>query len=1158
MSNSAYFNRRGCVFGFKTKTLRITRVLFFLFFICCMTASAKSISQTVTISGKDLPLKTIFSVIKKQTGYVVFGNSEMLSASKPVTLSVKDMPLEQFLKVIFRDQPFSYLIEGKTISIVKKQTEKAVNAGEQKPVALETSPPKKISGVVVGSNGTPLVSASVSVKNAQLGTTTDGTGNFSLEVPEGASVLVISYIGYETIEMPISKAGNMKVILKQANQQTQEVVVVGYGSQRKKMLTTAVSSVTAKQVNELPVTTPGAALAGQAPGVSVQLTNGSPGQPAVIRVRGMGSIQAGNAPLYVVDGYPLDNPDAFNMINAQDIESIQVLKDAAAAAIYGSRGGNGVVIVSTKRGQKGPAKFAVTSYVGSQKLVKKVAVLNTPQFLDYEKDYYINKGLAVPDVIANPPANLPNTDWQDEIYRQAAQSNLQLSINGGSDAVKYSLTGGYLSQDGIVDLTKYRRFSMRFTMDAQVSKKLKVGTSVAPSYAITDNKSTQGIINGGTPEAGGGIAAGGVINTGVAMPSLYPVKYANGDYAQPAIDPLYNSSLGTISPNLTNPVASLHLYEDRAETPLFLGSAYLEYNIIGALKFKSTFGFQYGSSSRNVYTPSTLGRPGFVTASISNPNLAAIGAQRVVGVNYNWVSENYFSYDKSFGDHTISAVAGYSAQQNKATLETENGQAGTFFNNDIHNVANAGQIFATTGYNENTLVSLYGRVNYSYQDKYLLSAAIRQDGSSRFGTNNKYAVFPAVSAAWRIGQEKFMKELDAVSELKIRASYGLTGNNNIGNYTWQSYQTQNNYAFGEGNGNRVFGYMPGGISNPDLTWETNRQTDLGLELGLFKDRIYFVAEAYKRTTDNLLLARNIPAIVGFATSVTENVGKIENKGLELSLTSKNMVGAFKWSTNANISFNKNKVINLVNANFIAFSPGGLANSVRLAPGQPLGAFYGYQQIGVYKDQKDIDNSPVWAAGGIKPGDIKYADINKDGKVDANDITYLGNPQPKFIYGLTNSFEYKNFDLNILIRGSQGNMIMNANDRLPFYFNGAVNPRTNVLDRWRSDAQPGNGWEPRVGGVAQNVFSTRFLHDASFLQITNITLGYNLPQQIVSKAHIDGLRFYAAVQNLYTFTKYTGYNPEASIFNDGGSTQMAVDQGSYPVPRTILLGLNIHF
>jgi len=1132
--------------------LRVMKLILLLMTTLMMQVSASSFAQRITLKENNTNLKNVFAQIRKQTGYIVLYESNLLSNASKVNVNFVKTPLEEVLTSILKDQNLAFEIKQNSIILHKKNP-----STEQ----LKISNPVQqndIKGKVVDQNGKPIPGVNIIIKGTSKGVSTDENGNFSIALAAGENEITISSIGFESQTIVVNNQTNFNIVLKESLDRMNEVIVVGYGSQQKKTLTTSVSTV--RQIKDLPVTSPGAALAGQVSGVSVQSTNGSPGQPPVIRVRGIGSIQAGNGPLYVVDGYPLENATAFNLISPQDILDIQILKDAAAAAIYGSRGGNGVVIVTTKRGEKGPAKISFNSYVGVQQVAKKVGVLNTAQFFDYLKDVFVNQGKPVPNIVANPPANTPNTDWQNEIFHNALQHSYQLGVTGGSDAVRYSVSGGYLSQEGIVDLTKYTRFNLRMSLDAQLTEKLKVGATITPSYTINDNKSTQGIINGGNPEGGGGIAAGGVVNTATSFPSFYPVRYANGDYAQPMVDPIFNpTTIPGLSPNFTNPIASLNLYEDREKTPLFLGSVYAEYNLLKDLKFKTTFGFQTSNSARNVYVPATLGRPALLTASLSKPDLLAVAAQRIVGLTYNWVSENFFSYDKTFGqDHALSAIVGYSAQQNTATQEVLNGQGGTYSNDQVHYVSNAGQIFANTAYNENTLVSVYGRVNYGYMSKYLLSATIRRDGSSRFGTNKKYASFPSISAAWRVSEEKFMKELPAISELKIRASYGLSGNNNIPNYQWQSYQTQVNYIFGAGNGSRNFGYIPSGVTNKDLTWETNSSTDIGLDVGLFHDRVTFTGDYYKRITSDLLYGRGVPALVGFANTVVENIGKVENKGLELAVTGKILTGGLKWTSNANITFNKNKVLQLANANYINISAGALTNSVRLAPGMPFGAFYGYKHIGVYKDQADINSSPVYAAAVVKPGDIKYADMNGDHKITLDDYTYLGSPQPEFTYGFVNTFEFNNFDLNIIMRGSKGNMILNANDRNPMRFNGAVNPRTNVLDRWRSEQEPGNGMEPRVGGVGQGDFSNRFLHDASFLQISNVTLGYNIPASVF-KSHIKGLRIYGAVQNLATFSKYkAGFNPEADISNEGASTTIGVDWGSYPIARTFLFGLNLNF
>ncbi|WP_276504729.1 SusC/RagA family TonB-linked outer membrane protein [Terrimonas pollutisoli] len=1009
---------------------------------------------------------------------------------------------------------------------------------------------RSIIGVVTGENNSPLKDVSVVLKGSGKGTATDEQGQYSIVVDTDNVILVFSFTGYNASEIEVGPGRTRAdVSLTQLSKTLQDVVVVGYGNLKKKMLTTAVASVSSKQVRDLPVLSPGAALAGQVSGVSVQSTNGSPGQAPVIRVRGTGSINAGNSPLYVVDGYPLPDNAVFNLINPQDIESMEVLKDAASCAIYGSRGGNGVVMVTTKKGSSGKTKFAFNAYAGTQQALKKVSVLNTPQLIEYMKEVYTNKGQAVPASFVNPPADLPNTDWQDVILRNALQHSYQLSASGGSDAVKYAVSGGYLSQDGIVKGTGYQRYNLRANLDAQLTKRIKLGVSLMPSFIVNTNKDTRG--DGAEGTSGGTGALGGfygILANAAMMPPLFPVKYANGNYAQPAIDPL---NFG-LSPNFTNPMAIIDLYEDKTKTTVFLGNTYLEAKIMEGLKFKTTFGFMNSNSSRNVFTPSTYGGSGSTTASFTNPSLSAIRAQRQVGMNYNWLSENYLAYDKTMGDHDISAVAGYSAQQNVSTMETVNSVTGSFLTDAVHTVAGAGQTTVISSYTGNNLTSMYARVNYAYQDKYILGAAFRRDGSSRFGTNNKYANFPSVSAAWRIKEEKFMDKFSFLSDLKLRASHGFTGNYNIGDYAWQSYMGSANYSFGTGNGTVNYGYIPGGLSNANLTWEKNQQTDLGLEAGFFKDRLAVTVDLYRRITSSLLLNKNIPAINGFALTILENVGKVQNQGLEIGIASKNLTGRLTWNTNFNITFNRNKVLELVN-HVPLFQ--GFLNGYKIEEGKPIGQFWGYKQIGVYRSQKDVDDSPKWAANTMKPGDVKYEDYNHDGKVDVKDMQAIGNAAPKFTFGLVNSFQYANFDLNIIMRGSYGAKNLYGIDRNQFRFSGSVNPRTNVLDRWKSEQNPGNGMEPRAGGPAQDAMSDRYLHDASFLHIANVTLGYTVPKK--TSSYFDGLRFYVSSQNLAMFTKkYPGYNPESNVNNDA---TLGFDNGSsYPLYRSFILGVNLNF
>lgn len=1116
--------------------------------VTILQVSASTFAQKLTLMQKDVTLKQVFKAIKKQTGYDVLYQSGRLNASEKINANFMNTPLGEVIKTCLEGKALSYTFFEKTIAI--RVAEKKPNSNPFVAVVnnkeIETI---TVKGVVVDSLGKPIWGVTVKLKSGDKTTISDADGKFELKDVPPAGVLLITAIGYRGQEIAINNQTTLHIILKETLSELSQVVVVGYGSQKTKLLSTAVSSVSAKQVKDLPVTNPAAALAGQVTGVNVQSTNGSPGQAPVIRVRGTGSINAGNSPLYVIDGYPMPDNAAFNLINPQDIESIEVLKDAASCAIYGSRGGNGVVLVTTKKGVSGKTKFAFNAYTGNQQALKKVSVLNTPQLIEYMKEQYTNKGQAVPASFANPPADLPNTDWQDEVLRNAMQHSYQLSASGGSDAVKYAVSGGYLSQDGIVKGTGYQRYNLRANLDVQLTKRIKLGASLMPSFILNTNKDTRGDGAEGTT-AGTGAIGGfyGILANAAMMPSLFPVKYANGNYAQPAIDPL---AFG-LSPNFTNPMAIINLYEDNTRSTMLLGTTYLEAKIMDGLKFKTTFGFMNGNSSRNVFTPSTYGGAGATAASFTNPSLAAIRAQRQVGLNYNWVSENYFTYDKSIGNHDISAVAGYSVQQNVSTMETLNAVAGTFLSDAVHTVAGAGQTTATTFYTGNNLTSMYARLNYAYKEKYILGAAFRRDGSSRFGTNNKYANFPSISAAWRIKEEKFMDNISFISDLKLRASHGATGNYSIGDYAWQSYMGSANYGFGTGNGTVNYGYTPDGLLNVDLTWEKNQQTDLGLEVGLLKNRLSLNIDLYRRITSSLLLRKNIPAINGFALNILENVGKVQNQGLEIGVISKNLTGRLIWNTNFNITFNRNKVLELVN-HVPLFQ--GFLNGYRIEEGKSISQFWGLKQIGVYQNQADVINSPVWTANAMKPGDVKYEDYNHDNKVDANDMQSLGDASPKFTFGLVNSFQYSNFDLNIIIRGAYGSKNLYGIDRNQFRFAGSVNPRTNVLDRWKSEQNPGNGMEPRAGGFAQDAMSDRYLHDASFLHIANVTLGYTLPKKIVS--YFDGLRFYVSSQNLAMFTKkYPGYNPEANANNDA---TLGLDNGnSYPLYRSFILGVNLNF
>ena len=1017
-----------------------------------------------------------------------------------------------------------------------------------------------ISGQVLDEKGAGLPGVNVIVKGTSVGAQTDVNGRYQIKAPDTAT-LVFSFVGYVAKEIAVEGKTTINTSLAPDAAGLDEVVVVGYGAQEKKLLATSIASIPAKQVELIPVASPSEALVGLVAGAQITEPSGEPGQGAVIRVRGLGSISAGNNPLYVVDGYPLNSPDSYNQIPPSDIQSIQILKDAAACAIYGSRGGNGIVIVTTKRGNAdGKTRFSFTANAGIQQVAKKIDLLNRDQYLDYLRESFTNGNRAIPTALQAGAPELPDTDWQKEIFSTGVQQQYSLSAAGGTDKSRFYVSGGYFNQQGVVKNSGFERFSLRANYDAQLTGKLKLGLSLAPNFTRTKTLPISGSYNGGNISGGGPGGETAIVTSALALAPIIPVMLPNGDYGT-----IRNAGSGLTTPgDLLNPVAPIDLYQDRTNAYRLLSFSYLDFEAVKGLHLRTSFGAELLNNRRAVYVPATLGTSGNQLANISNPILGNIDARQVNGTNVNWVWENTATYNRTFGtDHNLTLLAGYSAQYNQNEGSTVLGQTGTYTNTSIEYATGAGQLFGQATYTANALTSIFGRVDYAYKEKYILTAALRSDGSSRFGPDNRYATFPSVAVAWRAGQETFIKGISAISELKLRGSFGVTGNNNIGDYGYQSYQQAANYVFGTNTGTRVFGFTPNGVAVRNLSWETNTQFDAGFDLGLFGDRVYLTVAAYQRNTTNLLLSRNIPAVIGFATRALANVGEVRNRGLEFQLNTANVTGKnFTWSSSANLTINRNQVIALAGQNdqLLYDAVFGYTSSIRVVAGQPLGTFYGYTQEGVYRDQADIDASPKWTASTVTPGDLKFKDINGDGKIDSNDIGPIGNPFPNFTYGLLNTFGYKNFSLSVTLQGSQGADILYGADRYTFNSPGQTNARTNQLGRWHSPTDPGDGRTPKATSAAslRTQFSDYFLYNASFLRIRNVTLRYNLPTTWAGKANLQSVGIYASAQNLYTFTKYFGYNPEANNYGNTTAPTYGVDQGAYPMVRTITIGLQAGF
>jgi TonB-linked SusC/RagA family outer membrane protein len=1016
-----------------------------------------------------------------------------------------------------------------------------------------------VAGRVTGDNGEGLPGVNVLIKGTTTGTTTGTDGSYSLSVPDGNTVLVFSFIGYLSQEVAVGNRTVVNVQLATDTKALSEVVVVGYGTQQKKDVTGAIASLETKSIRDQPVANVAEALTGRLPGVLAQQVSGLPGATPAIKVRGIGSISAGNSPLIVVDGQPLNNggqnlasssynAGGLNTINPNDIEKIDVLKDASATSIYGSRGSNGVLMVTTKRGRSGPPRINLDYYTGIQEVSKKVELLNSQQFAELAVEATNNAYLErVPGAQASDPnskrppssrywipaelydpASLPYFDYQDLVFRRAPMSSYQLSVAGGSDNVQYYVSGNYFDQSGIIHRSGLDRYSLRANLDAQLSKRLRAGVNLNPSYTTEDRV-----------QSDGHWSTNGIINAALAGVPYIPIYAPDGTYTSMA-------TMGAFDwPGITNPVANITEIDNQVRTSRLLGSVYAEYEILDGLKYRGTAGVDNLQGRRNYFRTSRIPLNQLL------PPTANEGAVSNVN-NFNWVTSHTLTYNRTLGgSHTVGALLGTEFQKNDFQRDTT---AANKFPNDVVRTINYGTVvFGQSAREQWDLASYFARVNYSYKDRYLLTATVRRDGSSRFGANQRWGTFPSGSVGWRVSEEPFMQGVPVLSELKLRASYGLAGNNAFGNYPSFGLLGLDNYVLGNNLSN---GLAARSLPNNELTWEKSRQLDLGTEIGLFNDRIYLMADYYRRITTGLLLQVQVPTVTGFSSAI-ENIGRVRNQGMEFGLTTRNLTGDFTWTTEANLSFNRNEVLALGPTGDPIRSGSGIGETNITVIGQPLGNFFGYKQIGVFVDQADLDAHPRFADS--KPGDVKYEDVNGDNRIDANDRTTIGNNQPDFIYGITNTFSFKGIDLGVVIQGVHGGQILNLSRRFFENLEGSQNQLTTVLDRWRSPENPGNGKTPRGNSRTtgnNNAVSSRWVEDATYLRIRNVTLGYNLPAGLLSKARLQTLRLYAGVQNPFTFTKYLGYNPEVSGYE--GALTGGVDYGTYPLARTYTVGLNLGF
>lgn len=968
-----------------------------------------------------------------------------------------------------------------------------------------------VQGVVKDQTGETVIGASVMEKGTTNGTITGIDGDFSLNMsPNGT--LVVSFVGYKTQEVQVKGQKQLQVVLSEDAEMLDEVVVIGYGTMKKSDLTGAVSSIGNKDIKDSPVSNLGQAIQGKISGVQI-VDAGKPGDNVSIKIRGLGSINNCD-PLVVIDGVPTDL--GLSSLNMADVERLDVLKDASATAIYGSRGANGVVMITTKRGTEGKGKLAVSANYSFQNATNVPSLLNAAQYAELSNDMMVNSGRNPNPEWANPSELGAGTDWMDELLRTGVMQNYTVSYSGGNEKSHYYVSGGFLDQSGIVKSVNYRRFTFQSNSDAQVLKWLKFSNNI--TFSADTKKS-------------------GSYNIGDALKALpiYPVKNEDGSWSGPDGNSEWYGST-------RNPIGPTELNKSQTDGYNFLANLTAELTFTKWLKFKSTFGYDAKFWFIDNFTPKYNWKPTPTeeTSRYKSDNKS---------FTYLW--DNYFLFDHTFAEkHRVGLMAGMSAQWN--TNDYLNAQKNVFMFDNVHEMDNGEEMYAIGG-NETewALLSYMARVNYSYEDRYLLTATIRRDGSSRFGKKHRWGTFPSVSVAWRASQEKWFPKNDYINDLKVRAGYGVTGSQaSVGNYSYLASYNTSVYPFGISSGNQT-ALVSSTLANPYIHWEEVAQTNIGFDASLFNSRVMFSFDAYLKETRDMLVKASIPITSGFEDTTTTytNAGKVRNQGIEMSLHTINLTRELGWETNLTATYNKNKIkdlnsdvpyyINQINNSYVTM----------LAKDYPINVFYGYVTDGIFQNQSEVNTHAVQP--GAEPGDIRFRDLNNDGVINDSDRTVIGNPNPSWLFSMNNSLSYKGFELSVFLQGIAGNKIYNANNIDNTGMAAAYNQTTDVLKRWQGEGTSNSMPRAVFGDPNQNTrVSDRFVENGSYLRLKNITLSYTFPKQWLQKAQIENARLSLSCENVATITGYSGFDPEVGI--------NGIDQNRYPISRTFSLGLNFNF
>ena len=1115
--------------GLTKKLLLIMNFTAILLLCGSLTLSAAGFSQKVTLSAKNAKLEKVFRDIKKQTGYGFLYTYEILNKAQPVTLSVKDAELPTVLDLLFRQQPLSWNILEKTV-VIKPKPEKINTAAIAQQDSLV-----EVTGSVSNENGDILPGVSIALKGTQLGATTDANGNYSLRLLELKGTLVFSHVSYEQQEVLIGNRKKINVVMKSKVSDMDQIVVVSYGTQKRKFVTGAVASIEADKLKDQPVSNLLNKLQGRLAGVQINQSTGTPGVGMAIKIRGAASIGAGNAPLYVVDGIPIVG-GAFGIanINPDEVENISVLKDASAASLYGSRAANGVVLITTKKANPGETKISLSAVYGLSKVPQKGRpdLMNAEEWVQFKKEIYEDKARyegytgGIPPEYQDPSAwRGKGTNWYDVLLGDGFSSDYSLSVLAGRDKFKSSLVISYFDQKGVVLNTDYSRMSLRSNNEYRINDNIRIGSNLSITRQSAQNFNTDDSYQ--------------ILHAAFGTPPIFSPfdKDADGN-----IKTRFTATGTLAQPNWYRTLTEII---DRKRSNGMISNSFLEVRFLKNFVFKSTFGAELEDYRNRYWRPSTA------SGDVFSPPPKLAEAKYNTNSDISWVWENNVTYATTFAqDHNVELLAGYSSQ--RYTRESNTASGNNFEDNLIPWISGGPPQFrsANSGATQWSLLGEYARLNYNYKGKYLLNAAMRRDGSSRFGANNRWGSFPSLSLGWIVTEENFANELGALSYLKLRAGYGVTGNFNIGNYTQYPNVGSGNYPL---NQTIQIGRPITSLGNSLLTWETTKGINVGIDMAFFNGRISLNADYYNKTTDGLLYDLEVPASSGFNT-IKSNVGKFKLWGYELAVSTINLKGNLTWTTDINVSINRNKVLQL-GANNTPI--GGIKEQLdtwRTEVGKPIGQFWGYVFDGIYMTQQEYETQPHGTTS--MAGTVRWKDLNKDGVITADDRTFIGDPNPRFIFGINNSFSYKQFDLGIVASGAVGGDIFDGKAEWLELIDGLFNTYSDVQYRWRSEQDPGAGIIPRTAPASttgqHRKDNSRYVYKNNYLTVKNITLGYTYSRPVQG---ISSIRAFLSIQQAFVLSKYG--NPEISV-NGLNGLKEGKDAAAYPIPRVFSVGLNVNF